>query len=95
MWKPIPELDLSLEFIFEGGLVMKKIIIYHSLFGCETGCCGHVVELEDGDNSRSRFFFEHPYDGDFRKFAEELVRKEFGEKRIKDLDWDNCVIVDD
>jgi hypothetical protein len=59
-----------------------KVIVYHSYYGCETGCCGHTVELEDGT---SQFYFSHPYKEDFKSFAEELV-KEFGEEHVKDLD---------
>ena len=69
-----------------------KVIVYHSLYGCETGCCGHTVELEDG---KSRFEFSHPYGEDFKKFAEDLVKDKFGEEHVKDLDWDNCSIEED
>jgi hypothetical protein len=69
-----------------------KVIVYHSFYGCETGCCGHVIELEDG---RSKFEFCHPYGDSTKEFAEELVRDAFGEEHVKDLDWDNCIISDD
>lgn len=44
---------------------------------------------------KERFEFLHPYGDDHRKFAEDLVRSTFGEEHVADLDWDNCVIVDD
>lgn len=22
-----------------------KVIVYHSYYGCDTGCCGHIVEI--------------------------------------------------
>jgi hypothetical protein len=72
-----------------------KVIVYHSLYGCETGCCGHIVELEDG---RNLFEFTHPYSNDpedIKAFAEDLVRSKYGEEHVKDLDWENCHIKDD
>ena len=69
-----------------------KVIVYHDLYGCDTGCCGHTVKLEDG---REKFDFSHPYRDDPREFAERLVREMFGAEHVADLDWDNCVISDD
>lgn len=68
-----------------------KIIIYHTGYGCDTGRCGHVVEA-GGDE---HFFFDHPWNEDFREWAEGLIREQFGEEHVADLDWDECVIVDD
>ena len=68
-----------------------KIIVYHALYGCETGCCGHYVEMGD----QRKYEFEHPYGDDPRAFAERLVRDAFGEEHVKDLDWENCEIRDD
>ncbi len=72
-----------------------KVIVYHSYYGCETGCCGHTVELEDGT---SKFYFSHPYSDDalkIKEFIKELVTDEFGEEHVSDIDWDNCIISDD
>ena len=66
----------------------RKIIVYHAGYGCDTGCCGHIVEV----NGVGKFHFDHPCDEDFRAYAEELVRNEFGEDHVEDLDWDNCKI---
>lgn len=72
---------------------MTKVIVYHTLYGCETGCCGHAIEMA---GQRAEFDFAHPgYKQDFRSFAEELVRDAFGDEHVADLDWENCVIVDD
>lgn len=75
-----------------------RIVVYHAMYGCDTGCCGHVVELGDDE----RFVFEHPYgiygsksEATKRAFAERLVRATFGEEHVRDLDWENCQIVDD
>jgi hypothetical protein len=70
----------------------KRIIVFHGLYGCETGCCGHFVRLDDGDDL---FQFEHPYGEDPRVFAEDMVRRQFGPEHVADLDWEQCVIVDD
>lgn len=69
-----------------------KVIVYHSYYGCDTGCCGHIVEL---DNGKTKFEFSHPYDEDTRQFAKDLIKSTFGEEHIKDLDWEHCNIVDD
>ena len=71
-----------------------RIIVFHSGYGCDTGCCGHYVVMETDDKpaQQSRFDFSHPYGEDPRKFAEDLVRDEFGEEHVKDLDWDNCTV---
>lgn len=76
---------------------MTSVIVYHSSFGCETGCCGHRVTLTRDDGTEDeKFEFAHPGVGeDYRAYAEELVRDTFGEEHVADLDWDNCVIVDD
>lgn len=77
---------------------MKRIVVYHSGYGCDSGCCGHYVEElgEDGEKTYSgEFEFAHPYDEDPRAFAERLVEKAFGAERVKDLDWDACEIVND
>lgn len=66
-----------------------RVVVYHSGYGCDTGCCGHVVRLD----GKERFSFDHPGEGDdFVEFARCLVVKEFGEEHVKDLDWDNCEI---
>lgn len=70
-----------------------KVVVYHGAYGCETGCLGHWVELEDGRSAFS--FFGPDTDEDLRKYAENLVRSEFGEEHVKDLDWENCEIVRD
>jgi hypothetical protein len=74
-----------------------KLIVYHSWYGCETGCCGHIVESTENSDHKllHKFHFDHPSGDDFKKFAEDLVRNQYGEKHVKDLDWENCKIVDD
>ena len=82
---------------------MPKVIVSHAWYGCETGCCGHVIDV-DGIRT-GEFFFNHPYCSDatpehikdslYREFAEKLVKQVLGEDHVKDLDWENCYIVDD
>jgi hypothetical protein len=78
-----------------------KIIVYHTSYGCDTGCCGHIIgayeterdldQVERGE--RGKFDSDHPYDGENpRVWAEQLVREEFGEEHVADLDWENCVV---
>lgn len=71
---------------------MARIIVYHASYGCDTGCCGHIVQLDEKDG---KFNFDHPYGGDHAAFVRELVTDEFGEEHCKDIDWDGCVISED
>jgi len=69
-----------------------RVIVFHSSFGCDTGCCGHVVRL---DNGCEKFRFVHPGSDDPRAFAEDLIRESFGEEHVRDLDWEHCCVTDD
>ena len=88
------------------------VLVMHGGYGCDTGCCGHWIEIRDDDGKkkfaqplRDAFTFDHPrgtFDRngrlvsreDAREFAERIVREQFGEAHVADLDWDNCQIVD-
>jgi len=41
------------------------------------------------------FVFSHPYAEDHKDFVKRLVTEEYGEDHVKDIDWLNCIIVDD
>ena len=71
----------------------KKVIVYHAYYSCESGCCGHIVELVDG---RKEFDFVHP-DGKETplQFAKDLVERLFGPEHVADLDWENSQVSDD
>jgi hypothetical protein len=70
-----------------------KIIVYHSSYGCDTGCCGHVVSCDDGSH---QFSFSHPYDDeDTMQFAKDLIEGKFGKEHVADLDWEHCNIIND
>jgi hypothetical protein len=71
-----------------------KIIVYHGSYGCDTGCCGHIVEPDD-EQAKDHFSFAHPFGEDARKFAEDLIRDTFGEEHVQDLDWENSFICDE
>jgi hypothetical protein len=71
-----------------------KIVVYHASYGCDSGCCGHVVET-DPDDGTGRFDFVHPYNSDHLEFARGMVREQFGDEHVADLDWDNCHISED
>ena len=77
---------------------MPRVIVYHAAYGCETGCCGHIVAVTDGAPSYDddgKFQWEHPYGEEPVEFAKRLVRDTLGEEHVADLDWDGCVISDD
>lgn len=73
----------------------KKILVrvLHGYYGCDTGCCGHFVELEDSDGkvTESSFDFSHPYGDDFKEWATNLAQ-EYVRKKHPDcydsIDWD-------
>jgi hypothetical protein len=67
--------------------------VFHSQFGCDTGCCGHYVEISDGDSARKTFEFAHPYSEGAeeqarwaRMIAEETISKAWPEC-LKSIDW--------
>jgi hypothetical protein len=73
---------------------VTKVIVCHRGYGCDTGCCGHVVEV-DGEQVGG-FHFAHPYGEtteDLKTFAEGLVREAGCDPA--DIDWVQSVIVDD
>ena len=61
-----------------------KIVVYHQSYGCDTGCCGHVIEV-DGE-VEGEFEFAHPrHDEDYKDFARRLVAEI--QKRQKPAVW--------
>lgn len=83
---------------------MARVVVLHTTYGCDTGCCGHVIQIDGVEKFRT-FDFGHPSlcgvtdkadrDRIAREYAEDMVRHELGEDHIKDLDWDGCQIYDD
>lgn len=72
-----------------------RIIVYHRGYGCDTGCCGHAIRVNDASIEHETFDFAHPWlrDESPREFAERWVREEFGEAHVADLDWENCDVI--
>lgn len=73
----------------------RVVTVMHEGFGCQTGCCGHRVYVDDRDTGESsRFVFGHAGLGDdLLNYAKQLVRKKFGEEHVADLDWENSCVV--
>lgn len=66
-----------------------RIIVYHAYYGCDTGCCGHRVELDND----SEFAFDHcDDDEDPLEFAKKLIEEKYGREHVADLDWLNSQI---
>lgn len=64
-----------------------KIRVLHSYYGCESGCCGHVVELND-EELRGSFDFMHCEDKEEAKeFAKSFLEKHNPEC-LASIDWD-------
>lgn len=66
--------------------------VYHDYYGCETGCCGHRLEITLPDGTeREVFEFDHP-GGDeakawAREFAEDIIRRRWP-ACLPTIDWD-------
>ena len=76
-----------------------KIIVYHADFGCDTGCCGHAIDVskEDvisGEDVISEFWtFGHPARQEsLEDFARRVVTEKCGAEHVKDIDFANCTI---
>jgi len=77
-----------------------RVIVSHGGYGCDTGCCGHFVELEETGERVGGFDFSHPgYRDDFEQWARELaqdaVTERFGADHVADLDWENSRVLSD
>lgn len=76
-----------------------RVVVYHGSYGCDTGCCGHYVELDNGQRVFDSWTFDHPGREDFRawaiEYAQDAVRHAYGDDHVADLDWDNSFVVSD
>ena len=70
-----------------------RVIVIHRGYGCETGCCGHAVEVDEIE-VRHSFAFDHPYGQDPVEWAKGFVLEKCGPEHVADLDWDNCWVTD-
>ena len=69
-----------------------KIRVLHAYYGCDTGCCGHILEI-DGEEDYDTFEFDH-FDYDFMgKTAKERLREfilsKIPEECHADIDWES------
>lgn len=64
----------------------KRVRVFHSYYGCETGCCGHVVEIVDHDDD-GVFEFAHPRDKtEAVELAKSAIRQRWPEC-FDTIDW--------
>ena len=79
---------------------MSAIVVYHESYGCER-CCGHRIQMAGVDTpywsqkGKGGFDFTHPNGKDHFEWAKEWVRDVFGAEHVADLDWENCLVLDD
>ena len=67
---------------------MTVIRVYHAGYGCDTGCCGHRVEVDGKDVGD--FEFMHPYGKDKREWAVAFARGIIAKERpgcLETIDW--------
>ena len=65
-----------------------KVRVYHTSYGCDTGCCGHIIEL-DGKEVGG-FEFGHPDDGeDYKAWAIGLAKRMVPPECLPSIDWDS------
>lgn len=82
---------------------MKSVVVYHSGYGCDTGCCGHRICYTDGSGKEheeftfSHFYGAEPDDPDYKEKVVVWIKKEFKIECVggtDDLEWENCTIYD-
>lgn len=87
---------------------MATVTVRHDSYGCESGCCGHVVEIHGNDADATRLYeklrrvnargwtFDHPYDPDLsdEEWARQLVGELLGTEAIPLLDLAESEISD-
>lgn len=72
-----------------------EVIIVHSSYGCETGCCGHNIVAQDKneDACSNEFSFIHPdFNEDYKIWATSLADNSFP---TIPLNWEKCEISGD
>lgn len=71
----------------------QVVTVYHDYYGCETGCCGHTIDL---NGARIGWSFCHPDESltedQAREWARKILEEELGKDHCYDLDWDNCKV---
>jgi hypothetical protein len=69
---------------------MMRIRVLHAYYGCDTGCCGHIVEVDDEelDGSFEFIHFDGAKDPDVREFVLRHVPKECHDS----IDWESIEV---
>ena len=67
---------------------IKTIRVYHGYYGCATGCCGHVLEI---DGEQVAFDFLHE-DGANLDAIKAWVAKKIPPECLATIDWDSLEI---
>lgn len=76
-----------------------KVRVFHDFYGCETGCCGHTVELTLPDGkTKEQFDFAHPGwkkdAGEWaREHAEDVIRRRWPDC-VDSIDWESMDVED-
>ena len=70
-----------------------KIRVLHAYYGCDTGCCGHILEIDDEEYYAS-FQFGHAdkserIDDEFKKWVCKWVRHYVPKACLDSIDWDS------
>ena len=78
-----------------------RVLVCHAYYGCDTGCCGHVVQIVDENGNEAggprKFEFGHAStmgEADIREYVRDLVTKKLGAEHVADIDWEHCVVLD-
>jgi hypothetical protein len=66
-----------------------KVRVYHAHYGCESGCCGHRVEIPD--LKVHEFGFTHVETRD-RESAVAMAKEILSDIDCGELDWDQVEI---
>ena len=71
-----------------GGRMIVRVL--HAYYGCDTGCCGHMVEV-DGETVSGSFDFGH-YSKDDEEALREYVLQHVPKECHDSIDWDTLKI---
>ncbi len=84
-----------------------RIVVYHGGYGCDTGCCGHYIEV-DGEDRPGSFTFDHPDwvsksepgwvkmdDEQVKQWVIDYVEEQVGSGHLDDIDWEKVRVSQD
>lgn len=86
-----------------------RFVVYHSTYGCETGCCGHSFSIENPvppfdskGRDYDRFGFAHPYYANTeeerwqwaKEFVEDSLVESYGREHVADLNWRQVIVIE-